>query len=57
MIYKHFFLTTNRVLDTKQLTEDSFIVTYENEVDKELLAKSGVDLAKLLNENSDKDLD
>jgi DNA polymerase elongation subunit (family B) len=50
-------LTTNRVLDTKQLTEDSFIVTYENEVDKELLDKSGVDFAKVFNENSDKDLE
>ena len=50
-------LTSNRVLDTKQLTEDSFIVTYENEVDKELLAKSGVDFGKFFNENSDKDLE
>jgi hypothetical protein len=50
-------LQTHKVSDTKQITDDSFIVTYENEISKDILTKSGIDLAKLLNENNSKDLE
>ena len=50
-------LTTHKVLDTKEITDDAFIVTFENEVNREILNKSGIDLAKLLNEDNKKDLE
>jgi hypothetical protein len=50
-------LTTHKVLDTKEITDDAFIVTYENEINREILNKSGIDLAKLLNEDNNKDLE
>ena len=49
--------TTHKVLDTKQITEGSFIVTFENEISREILSKSGIDLAQLLNENNKRDLE
>ncbi|KAK6981654.1 hypothetical protein R3P38DRAFT_417176 [Favolaschia claudopus] len=50
-------LTTHKVLDAKEITENAFIVTYENEINKDILKKSGIDLAKLLNEDNKKDLE
>jgi len=49
--------STHNVLDTKKITNDSFIVTYDSEFSRKILNKAGIDLAKLLNVNNNKDLE
>jgi hypothetical protein len=50
-------LSTHKVLDTKKITNDSYIVTFDSEFSKEILDKLDIDLTKLLNDDKNKDLE
>jgi hypothetical protein len=46
-------LTTRKVLDTKQLSLDRFIVNYESEISKQIIDDVGLDYSKILINNKD----
>ena len=46
-------LTTRKVLDTKQLSLDRFIVNYESDISKQIIDDVGLDYSKILNNNKD----